>query len=270
MTQFFLIYMIIQKGMHISFYAWYEMKVLILAAGKGKRLGSELTQIPKVLRKACGRPLLAYVLDTVSFAEAKDITIIVGYQKEKVMEAFQGYDFAFQEEQKGTGHAVMCAEKNLEGYDGDVLVVCGDMPLIQKSSVERLIKRHKKDGNACTLLTFTAKGEVPPFGRIIRDKDGRFLGIVEHKDATEEQRKIRELNVGIYVFNCKELFKALKKITASKETNELYLTDVPMIMFGEGLKIDGFTDGDEDDFKGVNTEDDLRIVEEIINKQKNK
>ena len=241
------------------------MKVLILAAGMGKRLGSEVTKIPKVLREACGRPLLSYVLDTVSFADEKDITIIVGYQKEKVIKEFPGYDFAVQDEQRGTGHAVMCAEKNLEGYDGDVLVVCGDMPLIKKDSVERLIQRHRKDGNACTLLTFTPKGDIPPFGRIIRDKDGHFLGIVEHKDATEEQRKIRELNVGIYVFDCKELFKALKKITASKETNELYLTDVPMIMFNDGLKIDGYTDGKDEDFMGVNTEEDLKIVEAIIN-----
>ena len=243
------------------------MKVLILAAGMGKRLGSEVTKIPKVLREACGRPLLAYVLDTVAFVPKKDITLVVGYQKEKVIDSFPGFEYVVQEVQKGTGHAVMCAENNFEDYDGDILVTYGDMPLIKKETMERLIMRHRRDGNACTLLTFTPEGEVPPYGRIVRDRNGRFSGIVEYKDADDEQKNIRELNVGIYVFDCKELFKALKKITASKETNELYLTDVPKIMLDSGLKVDGYTDGRDEEFMGVNTENDLRIVEQIITEE---
>jgi molybdopterin-guanine dinucleotide biosynthesis protein A len=138
-----------------------QMKALILAGGKGKRLGSDITHIPKVMRKANGKPLLGYVMEYTDFIDKKDKVILVGYEKEKVISAFPEYPFAVQEVQKGTGHAVMCAKECFEGYEGEVLVINGDMPLLRRESVLELIKAHKENGNLCTILSFVEKGEIP-------------------------------------------------------------------------------------------------------------
>ena len=169
------------------------MKALILAGGKGKRLGSDITHIPKVMREALGKPLLGYVLEYTDFIPEKDKVILVGYEKERVMNAFPEYPFAVQEEQKGTGHAVMCAAQHFDGYDGTLLIINGDMPLLKKESVLALKKQHEDAGADCTILTFVAKGEIPPFGHIIRTVSGSVAGIVEHKDADDEIRQIKEI-----------------------------------------------------------------------------
>lgn len=240
------------------------MKALILAGGKGKRLGSDITHIPKVMRKANGVPLLSYVLDYTDFIKKEDKVILVGYEKQAVMDAYPGYTYAVQEEQKGTGHAVMCAEKCFAGYDGPLLVINGDMPLLRKESVLALAQSHKETGAACTLLTFVAKGDIPPFGHIVRNPDGTVAGIVEHKDATEEQKKIPELNGGIYMFDSVKLFDALSRITPSPVTGEYYLTDVPKVMIADGNRVETYILPDENELAGVNTEEDLKEVERIL------
>lgn len=243
------------------------MKALILAGGKGKRLGSDITHIPKVMRKANGKPLLQYVLDYTDFIPVSDKVILVGYEKQAVMDAFPEYPFAVQEEQKGTGHAVMCAAEHFKGYKGNVLVINGDMPLLKKESVLALEKAHTENGNACTILSFVVKGEIPPFGHITRDENGLVTGIVEHKDATNEQKNIRELNGGIYIFDSETLFDTLSRITPSPVTGEYYLTDVPKLMIQDGCKVDTYILGDEKELAGVNTEEDLAEVERLLGKK---
>ncbi|MEG1186172.1 MAG: NTP transferase domain-containing protein, partial [Eubacterium sp.] len=167
------------------------MKAIILAAGKGKRLLSEKFNAPKVLREANGKPLLRYVVENLSFIpDKKDIIIVAGYKKEMVFESFNdGYSFAVQEEQLGTGHAVNCAKDVLKDYDGPVLVCYGDMPLFKKETYENLAKVHQESGNCCTILTGVSDKELA-YGRIVRDEKDNFVGVVEDKDCTPEQKKI--------------------------------------------------------------------------------
>lgn len=240
------------------------MKALILAGGKGKRLGSDITNIPKVMRLACGKPLLQYVLEYTDFIPPEDKVILVGYSREAIMKAFPQYSYAVQEEQKGTGHAVMCARKYFEDYDGEILVINGDMPLLRRESVLALAEHHRKSGSACTILSFIVTGEIPPFGHIIRDENGNVAGIVEHRDATDAQKAVRELNGGIYIFDSRALFGCLDRITPSPVSGEYYLTDVPKLMIAEGKKVTAVTAADEKELAGVNTEQDLREVERII------
>lgn len=243
------------------------MKLLVMAGGKGKRLNSEKTGIPKAMREACGKPLLHYILKNTDFIPETDKILIVGFKKEVILEAYPQLAHVFQAEQKGTGHAVMCASDALKDYEGDVMVVNGDMPLVKKETLEKLAEYHKANKNDCTILTcFQEEGEIMPYGRIVRDENGSFVCVTEQKDATEEERLIRELNVGMYVFDSKKLFDALKRVSASRATGEYYITDVPHIMKKMNLKVDAFSYGHINEFMGVNTEEDLKIVEELIEK----
>ena len=241
------------------------MKAVILAAGKGKRLHSEQFSAPKVLREANGKPLLRYVVNNLSFIpDKKDIVIVAGYKKEMVFDAFQdGYTFAVQEEQLGTGHAVNCAREALKDYDGPVLVCYGDMPMFKKETYENLVKVHEETGSDCTILTGIS-GRGLAYGRIIRGADGAFTGVVEDKDCTPEQKKINELNVGIYVFDSKKLFSCLGELKNSNAQGEYYLTDVPAIMMGKGYKINTYTTHDDTEILGVNTPEDLALCESLL------
>ncbi len=240
------------------------MKLIVLAAGQGKRLNSEKLQIPKVMRLACGRPLMAYVLNAADFVAKSDVYAVVGFCKEAVMEAFPELNFVEQTERRGTGHAVMCAAEAFRGFEGDVMVINGDMPMFRKSTIAAIAKAHSESGADCTMATFVIEGEIPPFGRIVRDADGYVAAIVEHKDATEEQRKIRELNAGLYIFKAASLFAALEKLTPSAVTGEYYLTDVPALLLAEGKKTKPFVLDDETETFGVNTEEDLELVEKLL------
>lgn len=240
------------------------IKLLILAAGQGKRLKSELTQIPKVMRTALGKPLVAYVLEAADFVPAEDTWLVVGFRKEAVTEAFPQLNFVEQTERKGTGHAVLCAKEAFKGYEGDIIIVNGDMPLFSKETLEGITKAHRAEGSACTMLTYTVEGEIPPFGHIIRDADGFVCDIVEHKDATAEQKLIRELNAGLYIFSAKALFSALERLKPSEATGEYYLTALPALLKEDGLKTRAFPLKDPDELLGVNTEEDLLKVEECL------
>lgn len=240
------------------------MKLIILAAGQGKRLNSEKLQIPKVMRLACGRPLMAYVLDAADFVAPQDIYAVVGFCKEAVMEAFPDLNFVEQTERKGTGHAVMCAAEAFRGFEGDVMVINGDMPMFRKSTIEAIAKAHAEGGADCTMATFVVEGEIPPFGRIVRDDEGFVAAIVEHKDATEAQRQIRELNAGLYIFKSASLFDALEKLSPSPVTGEYYLTEVMALLQAEGKKTKPFVLDDETETFGVNTEEDLELVEKLL------
>lgn len=241
------------------------MKAIILAAGKGKRLHSEQFSAPKVLREANGKPLLRYVVNNLSFIpDKKDIVIVAGYKKEMVFDAFQdGYTFAVQDEQLGTGHAVNCAREALKDYDGPVLVCYGDMPMFKKETYENLVKVHEEAGNDCTILTGVSNRGLA-YGRIIRDENSNFQCVVEDKDCNPEQKKINELNVGIYVFDSKKLFSCLGELKNSNAQGEYYLTDVPAIMMSKGYKIGTYTTHDDTEILGVNTPEELALCESLL------
>ncbi|MBQ7035952.1 MAG: NTP transferase domain-containing protein [Clostridia bacterium] len=244
------------------------MRAIILAAGKGTRLQSEQFNLPKVLRSLCGKPLIGHVLSNTSFIAPEDTAIVVGYMREKVMEAVGGeYKFAVQAEQKGTGHAVLSAEEYFADYDGDVIILFGDMPMFKKEHYEGVIKKHQESGADLTILTAIIDAPLP-YGRIIRDENGNVKDIVEHKDCTEEQRKINELNVGIFVAKSRLLFEALHKIGNNNAQGEYYLTDVPKILISEGKTVTSHAIFDEVAIVGVNTVEDLEFCEKHMKDRK--
>ncbi len=237
------------------------MRAIILAAGKGTRLQSEQFNLPKVLRSLCGKPLIGHVLSNTSFIAPENTAIVVGYMREKVEEAVGGaYKFAVQTEQKGTGHAVLAAEEYFTDYDGDVIILFGDMPMFKKEHYEGVIKKHQETGADLTILTAIIDAPLP-YGRIIRDENGNVKDIVEHKDCTEEQRAIKELNVGIFVAKSRLLFEALHKIGNHNAQGEYYLTDVPKILISEGKTVTSHAIFDEVAIVGVNTVEDLEFCE---------
>jgi UDP-N-acetylglucosamine diphosphorylase/glucosamine-1-phosphate N-acetyltransferase len=243
-----------------------QMKAVVLAAGKGTRLRKEGCDLPKVMRLACKRPLLGWVLDAISFIGKEDIIIVAGYKREDVMAQFPGYMFAVQEEQLGTGHAVMSAEGCLKGYNGSVLVCYGDMPLLTRATYETLAAAHREGKNDCTILSGRTH-EPLPYGRIVRDQNGGFLKIVEDRDCTAEEKAIDELNTGLYVFEAGKLLPALKKLKNNNSQGEYYLTDVPAILKEEGAKIGVCTLDLGSEIIGVNTMEQLKQVEDILRRR---
>lgn len=242
-----------------------RLKAVILAAGKGTRLQTDGSTLPKVMRLANGKPLLAHVLAALDFIRPADIVLVVGYQKESVLAAFPGYPYAVQTEQLGTGHAVMAAFKTLGDFDGDVLICCGDMPLIKEETYRALAEEHVRAGNDCTILTGTSSEDLP-YGRVLRDESGAFSGMVEDKDATPAQRKIRELNSGVYVFKASKLRDVLSELKSDNAQGEYYLTDAPVLMQKRGGKIGVCCRQLGYEIIGVNTLEQLRQVEALLQK----
>jgi len=239
------------------------LKAVILAAGKGTRLHTDGNPLPKVMRIAAGKPLLAHVLAALDFIDPSDCVIVVGYKKESVMDAFPGYVFAEQKEQLGTGHAVMAAFSKLEDYDGALLVCCGDMPLIKKETYRALINAHMASENACTVLSGTSVADLP-YGRILRDESGSFCGMVEDRDATPEQKMIRELNSGVFVFDAKALRTVLSELRSDNAQGEYYLTDAPVLLQKKGYKIGACVRELGYEIIGVNTPEQLKLTEELL------
>ena len=240
------------------------MRVIIPSAGKGRRLGTRDGEPPKVLHRVCGRPLLEIVLSQVDFIPDEDIYIVVGYQKEKVMQAFGSrYHYVEQNEQLGTGHAVRMCEPWFRDYDGTVLVTFGDMPLFRREILKKICAFHEARQADCTLLT-AENPALPYWARIVRDETGRFARIVEAKDCTPEEKNIRELFSGVLVFNSRSLFRFLPEIGNSNAQGEYYLTEVPELMARRGLRVETLMDDDGDDLRGVNTQEDLAWVEQVM------
>lgn len=240
-----------------------KLKAVILAAGKGTRLQSQGVSLPKVMRVAAGKPLIGHVLEALDFIAPADTVIVVGYQKESVIAAYPGYVYAEQKEQLGTGHAVMAAFSQLNDFDGQLLVCCGDMPLIQRETYQALVEAHRADGNFCTILTGSSDIELP-YGRILRSDAGSFLGMVEDKDATDEQKKITELNSGVYVFDTQSLKAVLSELKSDNVQGEYYLTDAPLLLMKRGLKIGVCRRELGYQIIGVNTSEQLRLTEELL------
>ena len=245
----------------------HSVKAVVLAAGKGTRLRTEGVDLPKVLRQAAGRPLLGYVLEELSFLDRQDVVLVVGYEREKVVAAFPDYPSAVQEPQKGTGHAVQCAREALGEFQGDILVCYGDMPLMRRATYESLIETHRRQGNDCTLLSAVSEEELP-YGRIVRDGDGNFTHIVEDKDSTPEEKAIRELNVGVYVFRAAELWKAIDQLKPNNAQGEYYLTDAPAYILAKGGRVNACPTCTAQEMLGVNTVEQLEQVEHIVQTRK--
>lgn len=242
-----------------------KLKAVVLAAGKGTRLQTDGSELPKVMRLANGQPLLAYVLVALDFIKSEDIVLVVGYKKEFVLETFPGYPYAVQTEQLGTGHAVMAAFETLGDFAGDILVCCGDMPLIKKETYRALTEEHVRAGNDCTILTGTSS-EALPYGRVLRDENGAFVDVVEDRDATPEQKKIRELNSAVYIFKAPKLRAVLSELKSDNTQGEYYLTDAPMLMQKRGGKIGVCCRELGYEIIGVNTMEQLRQVEALLRK----
>ena len=241
------------------------MRAIVLAAGKGRRLEPLGSDLPKVLHTIDGHTLLWHCLKNINFIPPGNTTIVVGYQKDMVINAVPGYQFAEQTEQKGTGHAVLAAADHFANYDGDVLVVYGDMPLFHRQTYQHLISTHTKQNADCTILSGISESPMA-YGRIIR-KNGIITDIVEEKDCTPTQAKITELNVGVYVFKAHPLFDNLQKLSCDNTQQEYYLTQLPKILMQQGYKITSCTAEDPDEFFGVNTPQDLQTCEQILQKR---
>jgi UDP-N-acetylglucosamine pyrophosphorylase len=239
---------------------------VILAAGKGTRMKSELPKVASVLNKS---PLLIHVLKNLESANIKRKVVVVGYRKEIVTEIakdFPGVEFADQTEQLGTGHAVICAEKNIKPTDKYVLVACGDAPLISSHSFQSLLSLHIDKDFSATVLS--AKMEDPTgYGRIIRSSDdGSLLRIVEQKDATSEEKSVNEVNTGTYCFTASHLFAALKEIGNDNAQKEYYLTDVIKIFRSQGKKVGAMVLSNALESHGINSPEDLETARLYIEK----
>lgn len=235
---------------------------VIMAAGKGTRMKSDLA---KVLHPINGRPMVHYVIDLAEEAGCEKTVLVIGHQKEKVMEtcADRNVLFAIQEPQLGTGHAVQMTEKHLTGFTGDVMVLSGDVPLLSLDTVNKLLRTHQENNAIATLLT--AELDDPTgYGRVMRNDSGRVARIVEHKDASEEERNIKEINVGIYVFKAAELFKTLKLIKNDNVQGEYYLPDVVKMYVDRGEHVVAQLAANFDETRGINTVDQLKTAETIF------
>ncbi len=238
-----------------------DLKAVILAAGKGTRMKSEL---PKVLHKVKGRTMVEYVISAAKGAGADKICVIVGYKGDMVRESLKDIplNFAEQKEQLGTGHAVKCASEFI-GNEGTTLILCGDTPLIKSETLKMLYDRHKESGNDVTVLSAIFDDPFG-YGRIIRDENGSFSAITEEKDCNDEEKKVQEVNSGMYLFSSDKLSTALGLITNDNAQGEYYLTDTIKIIKDMGGKVEAVSVSDRNEIMGVNTVQQLEVAETLI------
>jgi bifunctional UDP-N-acetylglucosamine pyrophosphorylase/glucosamine-1-phosphate N-acetyltransferase/UDP-N-acetylglucosamine pyrophosphorylase len=238
-------------------------KAVILAAGKGTRMKSDL---PKVLFPVLGRPMIHYVLDALTAAGVEKQIVVVGYEAQQVRDELKSrseLEFAMQSEQLGTGHAVQMARSALEGHRGPVIVLAGDSPLAQPKSLRSLLARFSTDRPGLLLGTLHAP-QPKGLGRILRDSSGNFLGIVEEKDATEDQRRIHEVNMSTYIFDGPPLLEALSKLSADNSQGEYYLTDCARLLREAGHRVEAAPLLESCEGLSINTRDELTIVEQTM------
>lgn len=237
-----------------------KTSIIILAAGKGVRMKSDL---PKVAHTLAGKPLVERVVTTAETFEPDKIVVVVGYKKEVVqhcLKHFDNIDFVEQKEQRGTGHAVYVTAPLFRDYDGTIIIMPGDVPLLRQETLQDLLTIHDKHKATATVLTVDL---IDPtgYGRIVRNAEGFVEKIVEHKDANEEIRKIREINTGIFCFDAKELFALLPKITTENVQKEMYLTDALEILRQQGKPIAAVKAHNPIEVAGVNSKEQLASLE---------
>lgn len=245
-----------------------EPIAIILAAGKGTRMKSDL---PKVLHPIGGRPMLCAVVDACREAGCRRIILVVGYKQELVREQMAaqgaawaaGLEYALQDQQLGTGHAVMCAKDAVgELSTRPAFVLAGDGPLIRGATLRQLLQKHTTSGASATLAT-SVIADPTGYGRIVRDAAGVFTAIVEHKDSTPDQLKIREVNPSYYCFDLAELYRTLARVKKNESSGEYYITDVPSLMLSEGKRVEVIAAVPPEDVLSINTLEQLAEVDGI-------
>jgi bifunctional UDP-N-acetylglucosamine pyrophosphorylase/glucosamine-1-phosphate N-acetyltransferase/UDP-N-acetylglucosamine pyrophosphorylase len=240
-----------------------QRTAIIMAAGKGTRMKSEL---PKVLVEVLGRPMIEYVLDSLDAAGISRTAVVVGYRSDLVRQTLAGRKqvaFVEQTEQRGTGHAVMVCREELATVDGPILIVAGDSPMLRSDSVQKLFAEFDQSRPACLMGT-THKPDPTGLGRIMRGAQGEFVGIVEEKDATPEQRRITEVNLSCYVFNAKDLWFALDRIKNNNAQGEFYLTDCPGVLKAAGKDVRALPVLQPSEALSINTREELAQVEAAL------
>ena len=243
-----------------------DLVTVILAAGKGTRMKSKL---PKVLHKAAGKSMVQHVIDAAKAAGAKRNIVVTGFGGEMVREALGAQaEFAEQKEQLGTGHAVLQTAELLKDEQGTVMVLCGDTPLLTGDLLKKLYESHVEAKAKATVLT-AIMPDATGYGRIIRAEDGSVLKIVEHKDATEAERAVKEVNSGIYCFDARALFASLQQVTNDNAQGEYYLPDVLEILQKQGEKIWAVAADDYESTLGINSRLQLSGAEKILRRRKN-
>lgn len=244
-----------------------SLAVIILAAGKGTRMKSTKA---KVLHEVFFRPMLHHVLDAVSPLQPDKTIVIVGHQKEAVEGVLADYDVICceQKEQNGTGHAVLSAKQVLTGFTGDVMILCGDSPLLLPEHLVEMRDVHQHRGARLTIMTTSL--ETPTnYGRIISNDSGTVLAVVEEKDASKAQRAIKEINAGIYIGDAEFLFDALGRVTTDNSQGEMYLTDVVEIGVSDGLAVEKYEHPYPDHVLGVNSKIELAQAHKAIQRRRN-
>ncbi|HEV8186969.1 MAG TPA: bifunctional UDP-N-acetylglucosamine diphosphorylase/glucosamine-1-phosphate N-acetyltransferase GlmU [Pyrinomonadaceae bacterium] len=241
------------------------LNVLVMAAGLGTRMKSKRA---KVLHELGGLPLIAHVVRAAQALNPQAILVVVGHQAEEVERAAiaEVGDLArgvLQAQQRGTGDAVESARSELENSDSLVLILSGDVPMIKTETLRKLIEHHNNAGAACTILSVRLENPTG-YGRIIRDQNDSFQKIVEHRDATDEERLVKEINSGIYCFDAKELYRALRKVEPANDQGEYYLTDVAEIILASGGIVSVYLHSDSREVYGVNTRAELAEFENLI------
>lgn len=242
------------------------LAAIILAAGKGKRMNSDL---PKVVHPVAGRPMVCWVVQACREAGADPIVLVIGHGGQAVREAFAGDDgdirYVIQDQQLGTGHATLCAQKELADFDGDVLVLAGDGPLIRAQTIRIMHRKHIETKAAATMATSVIP-DPTGYGRIVRDppNTGRFQAIVEHKNATEAQRKTREVYPSYACFDARLLFEMLTQVKPDHVSNEYYLTEVFSMLKDRGHRVEIVEAVPPEDVLSINDPQQLAEVDSIL------
>jgi bifunctional UDP-N-acetylglucosamine pyrophosphorylase/glucosamine-1-phosphate N-acetyltransferase len=245
-----------------------DLGVILLAAGQGTRMKSSL---PKVLHPLGGKPLFLHALGTAQRLEPKKVAVIIGHGAGAVRDAYDRNDVIWitQERQLGTGHAVLCAQCAFGDFSGDILILSGDVPLIREQTLAAMIKTHRESEAALTLMT--ACLETPTgYGRILRGGDGEITGTVEEKDTTEAQQRIREVNAGVYVAAARFLFATLATVKNDNRQKEYYLPDIVTIGLAQGRKIATVSVADPREVRGINTREELALMEKALQERINR
>ena len=228
-----------------------QIKAIVLAAGKGTRMKSDQA---KVMHEVFFAPMLQHVLAAIAPLDIQETVVVTGHQADVVESAFadSGVVFARQEEQLGTAHAVLAAEPPLTGFAGTILILCGDTPLIRTETVAAMLESHREQGSRLTVMT-TVMEKPDNYGRIMTDEKGHILKIVEEKDASPEERGIREINAGLYCVDAGFLFEGLRKVDSDNRQGEFYLTDLVEIARDEGLPVSRHICADPQEVLGINS-----------------
>ncbi|MDD5475293.1 MAG: sugar phosphate nucleotidyltransferase [Syntrophales bacterium] len=239
-----------------------KIAAVILAAGKGTRMNSNMA---KVLHPICGKPMAAYPIEAALALGADKTVVVIGHQAQAVRNALKDYVvlYAYQQRQLGTGHAVLQSLPALENFYGTVLILCGDVPLLLLSTLKSLIDCHWRSAAHVTVLTATPP-DAGGYGRVIKDKEQRVLRIVEERDAGEEEKRVSEINTGIYCVESNFLFEALGSIGDDNVQKEYYLTDIVEIAVKKNIEARAFHLSDYREAMGINTVEQLKEADRIM------